>query len=100
MEWNLPNYLWHSPCAPRLFNYVGLDVYYYIKLQLGPLVLELSSISFILLRYICKFRSARKKESEVAQSCPTPCDPMDCSLQGPSVHVIFQARVLEWAAVS
>ena len=34
-------------------------------------------------------------ESEVAQSCPTLCDPMDCSLPGFSVHGIFQARVLE-----
>ena len=34
--------------------------------------------------------------SEVAQSCPTLCDPMDCSIQGSSVHEIFQARVLEW----
>ena len=34
-------------------------------------------------------------ESEVAQSCPTLLDPMDCSLQGSSVHGIFQARVLE-----
>ena len=39
-------------------------------------------------------------ESEVAQSCPTLCDPMDCSLPGSSVHGIFQARVLEWAAIS
>ena len=35
-----------------------------------------------------------KSESEVTQSCPTPCDPMDCSLPGSSVHWIFQARVL------
>ena len=41
-----------------------------------------------------------KKESEVAQSCPTLCDPMDCSLPGFSVHGIFQARVLEWVAIS
>ena len=38
--------------------------------------------------------------SEVAQSCPTLCDPMDCSLQGSSVHEIFQARLLEWVAIS
>ena len=35
---------------------------------------------------------------EVAQSCPTFCDPIDCSLPGSSVHGIFQARVLEWVA--
>ena len=40
------------------------------------------------------------KESEVAQSCPTLCNPMDCSLQGFSIHGIFQARVLEWVAIS
>ena len=39
-------------------------------------------------------------ESEVAQSCPTLCDPMDCSLPGSSVHGIFQARVPEWVAIS
>ena len=37
---------------------------------------------------------------EVAQSCPTLCDPIDCSLPGSSVHVISQARVLEWVAIS
>ena len=38
-------------------------------------------------------------DSEVAQSCPTLSDPMDCSLPGSSVHGIFQARVLEWGAI-
>ena len=38
--------------------------------------------------------------SEVAQSCPTLCDSMDCGLPGSSVHGIFQARVLEWFAIS
>ena len=37
--------------------------------------------------------------SEVAQLCPTLCDPMDCSLSESSVHGIFQARVLEWVAI-
>ena len=36
-----------------------------------------------------------KSQSEVTQSCPTCCNPMDCSLPGSSVHGIFQARVLE-----
>ena len=39
-------------------------------------------------------------EGEVTQSCPTLCDPMDCILPGSSVHGIFQARVLEWIAIS
>ena len=49
-----------------------------------------------------------KSESEVAQvvylkvvqSCPTPSDPMDCTLPCSSVHGIFQARVLEWGAIA
>ena len=41
-----------------------------------------------------------KSESEVAQSCPTLSDPMDCSLPGSSVQGIFQARVLEWGAIA
>ena len=41
-----------------------------------------------------------RENREVAQSCPTLCDPMDCSLSGSSVHGIFQARGLEWIAIS
>ena len=41
-----------------------------------------------------------KSESNVAQSCPTLLDPMNCSLPGSSVHGIFQERVLEWGAIA
>ena len=41
-----------------------------------------------------------KSESEVAQSCLTLSDPLDCSPPGSSVHGIFQARVLEWGAIA
>ena len=41
-----------------------------------------------------------KSESQVAQSCPTCSDPMDCSPPGSSVHGIFQARVQEWGATA
>ena len=41
-----------------------------------------------------------RSESEVAQSCPTLSDPMDCSPPGSSIHGIFQARVLEWGAIA
>ena len=41
-----------------------------------------------------------KSESEVAQSCLTLSDPMDCSPPGSLVHGIFQARILEWGAIA
>ena len=41
-----------------------------------------------------------ESESEVAQSCPTLCDPVDCSLPGFYVHGILQARILEWVTIS
>ena len=42
----------------------------------------------------------RESESEVAQSCPTLCDPVDCSPPDSSIHGILQARILEWVAIS
>ena len=47
-----------------------------------------------------KWKVKSKSESEVAQSCPTLCDPMDYSLSGFSVHGISQASVLEWVAIA
>ena len=41
-----------------------------------------------------------ESESEAAESCPTLCDPMDCSLPGSSLHGILQARVLKWVTIS
>ena len=49
-------------------------------------------------RLVFSIRSV--KDKSVAQSCPTLCDPMDCSPPGSSVHGIFQARILEWVAIS
>ena len=39
-------------------------------------------------------------ESEIAQSCLTLCNHLDCNRPGYSIHTIFQARVLEWVAIS
>ena len=50
--------------------------------------------------YILYYNIIYENESEVAQSCPTLCDPMNCSLPCSSVYGIFQARVLEWVAIS
>ena len=52
------------------------------------------------LLYFLFISMKRKKESEVAQSCPTLCDSMDCSIPSSSVHGSFQARVLKWVAIS
>ena len=68
-----------------------------------PLRLEIRKrcpfLPFLLNIRIGSFRQLRKKKWKV-KSCPTLCDPMDCSLPGSSVHGIFQARVLEWTAIS
>ena len=42
----------------------------------------------------------KESESEIAQSCPTLCDSLDCKLPGSSIHGIFQAKILEWVAIS
>ena len=47
-----------------------------------------------------KKKKERKKEREVARSCLALCSPMDCSLPGSSVDGVFQARILEWVAIS
>ena len=53
----------------------------------------------VLINYVYIMKEG-KKESEVAQSCPTLCDPVDCSPPGSSIHGILQARILEWVAIS
>ena len=64
--------------------------------------LELCSVQSKILsnNLMSSILSNTESESEVAQSSPTLCNPMDCSLPGSSVHGIFQARVLEWVAIS
>ena len=56
------------------------------------------------LEYICiaaeRSLKVLESESEVTQLCLTLCDPMDCSLPGSSIYGIFQARILEWVAIS
>ena len=59
---------------------------------------DLKELSCMWIIYLPIF--TMKKWSEVAQLCPTLCDPVDCSLPGFSDHGIFQARVLEWVAIS
>ena len=49
---------------------------------------------------VCFTHGCVYRRSEQVKSCPTLCDPMDCSLPGSPIHGIFQARVLEWTAIS
>ena len=65
----------------------------------GCLAPRLSTDIFYLLTDSITRRGKQTKHVK-AQSCPTICDPMDCSLRGCSVHGISQARVLEWVALS
>ena len=79
------------------------DVYlnYRTKLALTPYFLHASStISSHLSTPAPQDAQVVLKWSEVCQSCPALCGPMDCSLPGSAVHGIFQARILEWAAIS
>ena len=73
----------------------------------GNLITELWFLNLLSLNSCCWIQAISEvlelsceSESEVAQSCLTLCDPMDCSPPGSSVHGIFQAGVLEWVAVS
>ena len=57
-------------------------------------------IIFILNQFCCdNLHTSESVKVKVAQSCPTLCNPMDCSLPGSSVHGILQARMWEWVAV-
>ena len=73
-------------------------------LQADALTSELPGKPQVALYYwyktVVKFYSVAWSEVKVAQSCPTLCDPMDCSPPGSSVHGILQARILDWVAIS
>ena len=57
-------------------------------------------ISCLMLAGLSGFLQVVNQRSEVAQSFLTLCDPMNCNLPGSSIHGIFQARVLEWVAIT
>ena len=67
--------------------------------DLGKTVTFMTSLALLALKFYDSIW-LKESESEVTQSCPSLRDPMDCSLPGSSVHGIFQARVLEWVAIS
>ena len=80
-----------SPCDPRWDMFCWCD---------SPLLGLLRLSSETCRKLPRGAHSKIKTESEVTQLCPTLCDPLDYSLQGSSIHGIFQARVLEWVAIS
>ena len=89
-----------SIVSPSIFQEVmGLDamILVFWVLSFKP-TFSLSSFTFIKRLFSSSSLSAisEVKWSEVAQSCPTLCDPMDCSLPGSSIHGIFLARTLKW----
>ena len=75
---------------------MGVKWYFIVILIFIPLIIHYIEhfIMYLLIAYFWK------SESEVAQSCPTLWDPMDCSLPDSSLHGILQARILEWVAIS
>ena len=99
-------------CCKIIFTHVTTLVFdYYFHVIIFPIHItfnvlicfhkKVSLILFSMKEFVIKKRTKTKRiVSEVAQSCPTLCDPMDCSLLGSSVHGIFQAIVLEWIAIS
>ena len=88
----------HGPCS-ELLSFMeltdvdlGLRVPYWDSSSKTGLCTHLSWLSI--------FKPKGQSVSEVAQSCPTLCNPTDCSLPGSSIHGIFQVRVLEWVSIS
>ena len=67
----------------------------------GPFLIHTNLIDVLLCVFSFLFQSAAATAAAKShQSCPTLCDPMDCSLPGSSVYGIVQARVLEWVAIA
>ena len=82
------------PISLRIFQFVMIRTVKGFSIVNEAEVDVFSGISFL-------FQCMKvKSEREVAQSCPTLSDPMDCSPPGSSIHGIFQARVLEWVAIA
>ena len=71
-----------------------------VKNELLLFVVTWMDLENIIFREVSQLLYAAAAAAKSLQSCPTLCDPMDCSLPGFSVHEILQARTLEWVAVS
>ena len=97
-DWNPSHCKQHTPSAvTAAFSEKGRTLHMFgdctlTETHVGSETMEIDTDCLLLL--------CPPRRSEIAQSCPTLCDPMDCSLQGSPVHGIFQARVPEWVAIS
>ena len=97
-------YTWRVPQGPAQFPVfpTGLNEHPEIHIKWGHLsnVLHLGEHLINCSNFESHIHSNWESESGVAQLCLILCDSMDCSLTGSSIHGIFQARILEWAAIS
>ena len=91
--------LWHSAPYIVQHSHPYMTTGKTIALTRRTFVSKVMSLLFNMLsRWVITFLPS--SESEVAQSCPTLCDPVDCSPQVSSIHGILQARIVEWGAIS
>ena len=101
-SWYLSGF--HSVALSRQYTYY--ETYFHCLPELYSCFLELNW--FLLTFHFCSSSFSNgflkihvlESESEVAQSCLTRSNPVDCSLPGSAVHGILQARILEWVAIS
>ena len=101
--------LWHSGCfyilancKSRCYKYCGICIFWNCQIICSSMfssrhiMFSGLKFNFLTIQNLVFYMVI----SEVAQLCPTLCNPMDCSLPGSSIHGIFQARVLEWVIIS
>ena len=89
---------WQQPRCPSTDEWIKkLWLHIYNGILLSH---KRKAFESVLVRWMNLEPVIQSKWSEVAQSCLTLCNPMDCSLSGSSIHGIFQGRVLEWIAIS
>ena len=97
----------HNKLPMTFFCHTVIYIYYNVVLFFGGSILKSYKIEVFCYRVLslvlpktCYWQSDLTISWSEVQSCPTLCDPMDCSLPGFSIHGIFQARILEWVAIS
>ena len=101
MDYSLPDSSIHGIFQARVLEWVAIAFSENAKLNLSKCNHILNASWYSSFQCCRLFYHVWKwSESEVAQSCPTLCNPMDCSLLGSSIHGILQARILEWVAIS